>query len=75
LVLHNYCLYSLLNKIRDKGKTVSAWKRGYSRGKGGEGGRREGDGGGWGKRGVMMQTLYAHKNKRYKKSKKKEEEI
>jgi hypothetical protein len=23
-----YCLYSLFNKIRDKGRTVSAWKRG-----------------------------------------------
>jgi hypothetical protein len=26
-----YCLYSLFNKIRDKGKTVSAWKRGVGR--------------------------------------------
>jgi hypothetical protein len=31
-----YCLYSLLNKIRDKVRTVSAWK---------QGGRREREGG------------------------------
>jgi hypothetical protein len=32
-----YCLYSLVNKIVDKGKTVSAWKQGG-------GGEREGSG-------------------------------
>jgi hypothetical protein len=37
-----YCLYSLFNKIRDKSKTVSAWKRG---GRGGE------ERGGWKERG------------------------
>jgi hypothetical protein len=26
--IKSYCLYSLFNKIRDKGRTVSAWKRG-----------------------------------------------
>jgi hypothetical protein len=33
-----YCLYSLFSKIRDKGRTVSAWKRG-------DGGERERAGG------------------------------
>jgi hypothetical protein len=28
LYLPCYCLYSLFNKIRDKGRTVSAWKQG-----------------------------------------------
>jgi hypothetical protein len=32
-----YCLYSLFKKIRDKARTVSAWKRG---------GREEREGGG-----------------------------
>jgi hypothetical protein len=39
-----YFLHSLFNKIRDKGKTVSAWKREDVGGEGGE----------------MTQTLYAH---------------
>jgi hypothetical protein len=47
-------LYSLLNKIRDKGKRVSAWKRRA-------GGVREVVGVGNG--GVMTQSLYAHMNK------------
>jgi hypothetical protein len=53
-----------LHKIRDKGKIVSAWKRGG-------GGKREGmgEGKGWGKGGVMTQSSYAHMNKRnFKKS-------
>jgi hypothetical protein len=29
-----YCLYSLFNKLRDKGRTVSAWKQG-------DGGKKE----------------------------------
>jgi hypothetical protein len=33
----SYYLYSLFNKIREKGRTVSAWKWGG----------REGEGGGW----------------------------
>jgi hypothetical protein len=53
-----YCLYSLFNKIRDKGKIISAWYRG---GKGGRGSR--GKGGSGGKWGEMTQTLYAHMNK------------
>jgi hypothetical protein len=53
-----YCLYSLFNKIRDKGKTVSAWKRGV-----GVRGRGQGEGG------VMTQSLYAHINKGNKKKK------
>jgi hypothetical protein len=44
--------YTLSKKIRDKGKIVSAWKR-----RGGEKGR------GWGKGGVMTQSLYAYMNK------------
>jgi hypothetical protein len=44
-------LYSLYNKIRDKGKIVSATYRG------GEGGGR-----GIRKEGEMTQTLYAHMN-------------
>jgi hypothetical protein len=44
LCLSYYCLYCLFNKIRDKGKTVSAWKCGG-------GGKRERveekRGGGW----------------------------
>jgi hypothetical protein len=35
-----YCLYSVFNKIRDKGRTISACKQG---GKGREGGGEEGD--------------------------------
>jgi hypothetical protein len=50
-----YCLYSLFNKIRDKGKIVSA---GY----GGDGREREGVGAG----GEMTQALYAHMNNKKK---------
>jgi hypothetical protein len=57
-----YYLYSLFNKIRDKGKIVSASSEGV-----GERGRERG----WGKKGgvggkgeEMTQTLYAHMNKR-----------
>jgi hypothetical protein len=42
-----YFLYSLFNKIRDKGRTVSVWKRGVRKGEGGGGGR--GRDGVWGK--------------------------
>jgi hypothetical protein len=48
LCLSYYCLYSLFNKIRDKGRTDSAWKRGGGQGVGGE----------------MAQTMYAHVNER-----------
>jgi hypothetical protein len=51
-----YCLYSLFNKIRDKGRTVSAWK-------GGGGGDRKGIGSSGGE---MAQTLCAHMNKQKK---------
>jgi hypothetical protein len=50
LVLSYYCLYSLFNKIRDKGKTVSAGYlgvggrgRGWSGWSGGGGGRERND--------------------------------
>jgi hypothetical protein len=47
-------LMYLFNKIRDKGRTGSAWKRGVGRrGKGGLGGQGE----------KMTQTMYAHVNK------------
>jgi hypothetical protein len=59
-----YCLYSLFNKIRDKGKTVSAWKRGG----GGEREGMRGKGRGRGKGEEMTQTLYAHMIKRLKKN-------
>jgi hypothetical protein len=52
-------VYTVFNKIRDKGKTVSAWKRGG-------GGEREGVGGKGReqeKEGVMTQSLYTHMNK------------
>jgi hypothetical protein len=39
-----YCLYSLFNKIRDKGKIVSAWQQRGRRGEE-EGMEREGVGG------------------------------
>jgi hypothetical protein len=54
-------VYTLFNKIRGKGKTVSAWSFG------GRGDRKRagGKGGGRGKGGEMTQTLYAHMNKRY----------
>jgi hypothetical protein len=63
--------YTLYNKIRDKGKIVSA---GYW----GGGGEREGVEwvvGGWGQGGEMTQALYAHMNnkiiiKKWKKNKK-----
>jgi hypothetical protein len=54
-------LYFLFNKMRDKGKTASAWKRGG-------GGEREGVGEGVGGGGEMTQTLYAHMNKGNKKN-------
>jgi hypothetical protein len=50
LCLSYYCLYLLFNKIGEKGRTGSAWKR--------EGrGREQGVGG------EMTQTMYAHMNK------------
>jgi hypothetical protein len=54
-----YCLYSLYNKIRNKGKIVSAGYRGgggRGRGRGGWQGR------GWGQGGEMTHALYAHMN-------------
>jgi hypothetical protein len=48
-----YCLYSLFNKIRDKGRTVSPGSEGAWWGMEGEGGE-------------MAQTLYAHMNKQKK---------
>jgi hypothetical protein len=61
LVPSYYCLYSLFDKIRVKGKIVSA---GYL---GGEGKKarvgwvvREG----WGEGGEVTQALYAHMNKK-----------
>jgi hypothetical protein len=54
-------LYSLYNKIRDKGKTVSAWKGGG----GGRGRGQEERGGREGRGREMTQILYAHMNKRY----------
>jgi hypothetical protein len=48
----------LSNKIRDKGRTDSAWKPGV------EGGEKRWVGGeGWGVGGAMTQTMYAHVNK------------
>jgi hypothetical protein len=47
-----YCLYSLFNKIKDKGRTVSAWKR---EGMGGQGG-------GWGKGGSGGRGKKWHKH-------------
>jgi hypothetical protein len=61
-MLSHYCLCLLFNKIGEKGRTDSAWKRG------GEGGER---GGGDGQEGEMAQTMYAHINKCIKNSKKK----
>jgi hypothetical protein len=43
----------LFNKVRDKGRTGSAWKRGRVRG-------RER---GWGHEGEITQIMYAHVNK------------
>jgi hypothetical protein len=60
LVPSYYCLYSLFNKIRDKGNIVSA---GYRGGGGVEGGGRVGGKGeGWGQVGEMTQVLYAYMN-------------
>jgi hypothetical protein len=62
LVPSYYCLYSLYNKIRNKGKIASAGYRGG-------GGEREGAGwvvkeGVGCKGGEMTQALYAHMNKK-----------
>jgi hypothetical protein len=54
-----------LNELLDKGKAVSAWKRGD----GDEREEEEGKGGGGGKGGAMTQSLYAHMNKGNKKKK------
>jgi hypothetical protein len=53
LCLSYYCLYLLFNKIREEGRTGSAWKGGRLGGEGGDG--RQG--------GEMAQTMYAHMNK------------
>jgi hypothetical protein len=58
-----YCLYSLFNKIRDKGKTVSAWKQGGRGKREGAGGKK---GGGKGVGGEITQTVYEHMNKQRK---------
>jgi hypothetical protein len=60
LCLPYYCLCLLFNKIRDKGRTDSAWKWG-----------REwaGEEGGGGQGGEMTQTMYAYVNKWVKKKK------
>jgi hypothetical protein len=50
--LSDYCLCLLFNKIEEKGRAGSAWKRG------GGGGR----GTGWGAGGEMTQTMYVHMN-------------
>jgi hypothetical protein len=55
LCLSYYCLCLLFNKIRDKGRTGSAWKQGAW-------GKRDGAGG-KGHGGGMDQTMYAHVNK------------
>jgi hypothetical protein len=47
------CLCLLFNKIRDKGRTGSAWKRG----------EEEEQGGRWKQGGEITQTMYAHMNK------------
>jgi hypothetical protein len=59
LCLSYYCLYFLFNKIRDKSRTDSAWKRGGC--VGGEG-RNERYGGR-----EMAQRMYAHMDKWIKK--------
>jgi hypothetical protein len=59
LCLSYYCLYSLFNKIRDKGRTVSAWKQGGRGVEGGTWGRGKGQRMG----AEMAQTLYTHMNK------------
>jgi hypothetical protein len=48
-----YCLCLLVNKIGEKSRTGSAWKRGGVGGDGGDG--KQG--------GEMVQTMYAHVNK------------
>jgi hypothetical protein len=52
-MLFLYCLCLLFNKIRDKGRIGSSWKRGAV-GREGGGGEQEGE---------MAQTMYAHVNK------------
>jgi hypothetical protein len=52
LCLSYYCLCLLLNKIGEKGRTVSSWKQE-------EWGEK---GGGVGQGGEMIQTMYAHMN-------------
>jgi hypothetical protein len=52
LFLSYYCLCLLFNKIREEGRTGSAWKQGWSGGKGGGGGQGE----------EMTQTMYVHIN-------------
>jgi hypothetical protein len=61
LCLSYYCLCLLFNKIGEKGRMGSAWKRG--------GGGGEGGGGGQG--GETAQTMYAHMNKWIKKKREK----
>jgi hypothetical protein len=55
-----YCLYLLFNKVGEKGRTGSAWKRG------GRGERASKEAGG-----EMTQTMYVHMNIRIKREKKK----
>jgi hypothetical protein len=57
LWLSYYCLCLLFNKIRDNGRTDSAWKQGGVGGDGGDGEQGE----------KMAQTIYAHINKWIKK--------
>jgi hypothetical protein len=57
LVPSYYCLYSLYNKIRNKGKIVSAGYWGVA-------GERVGAE--WGQGGEMNQALYAHMNNKRK---------
>jgi hypothetical protein len=56
-----YCLYSLYNKIINKGRTFSAWNQGVGREREGSGEKEEGRG--LGMEGEMTQTLHAHMNK------------
>jgi hypothetical protein len=53
LCLSYYCLCLLFDKIKDKGRTGSAWKRG------GWWGEKESEGQG----GEIAQTMYPHMNK------------
>jgi hypothetical protein len=68
LVPSCYCLYSLFNKIRDKGKIVSARYRG------GEG-EREGAARAGGQRVEMTQALYAHMSNKTIKIKKNKDDF